>query len=36
MATLPHTGGPIEAEALFGLMLLLAGFGLRRKGNSLS
>ncbi len=36
VATLPHTGGPIEAEALFGLMLLLAGFGLRRKGNSLT
>ena len=35
-ASLPRTGGPIEAEAMFGLMLLLAGFGLRRKGNSLT
>jgi hypothetical protein len=34
--SLPKTGGPLEAEALFGLMLLLAGFGLRRKGNSLT
>jgi hypothetical protein len=35
-STLPKTGGPLEAEALFGLMLLLAGFGLRRKGTSLA
>jgi hypothetical protein len=31
-ASLPKTGGPLEVEAALGLMLLLAGFGLRRKG----
>jgi hypothetical protein len=36
IVTLPKTGGPLEAEAVFGLMLLLAGFALRRKGNALS
>jgi hypothetical protein len=35
VASLPKTGGPIEAEAAFALMLLLAGFGLRRKSNSM-
>jgi hypothetical protein len=33
---LPHTGAPIEVEAAIGLMLLLAGFGLRRKGQALA
>ncbi len=33
---LPRTGGPIEAEAAIALMLLLVGFGLRRKGQSLA
>jgi LPXTG-motif cell wall-anchored protein len=33
---LPHTGAPIEVEAAIGLMLLLAGFGLRRKGKALA
>ena len=33
---LPRTGGPIEAEAAIALMLLLMGFGLRRKGQSLA
>jgi hypothetical protein len=31
-ASLPKTGGPLEVEAALGLMLLLAGFALRRKG----
>ncbi|MDQ2649037.1 MAG: hypothetical protein M3Z03_05745 [Actinomycetota bacterium] len=31
--TLPKTGGPLEVEATIGLMLLLAGFGLRRAGR---
>ena len=35
VASLPKTGGPIEAEAAFALMLLLAGFGLRRKSQSM-
>jgi hypothetical protein len=29
-SSLPKTGGPLEVEAALGLMLLLAGFGLRR------
>ena len=33
---LPRTGGPIEVEAAIALMLLLVGFGLRRKGQSLA
>ena len=35
-AELPHTGAPIEVEAAIGLMLLLVGFGLRRKGQALA
>jgi hypothetical protein len=35
-STLPRTGGPLEAEAALALMLLLAGFGLRRKGAQLA
>jgi hypothetical protein len=31
LPSLPRTGGPIEVEAALGLMLLLAGFGLRRR-----
>jgi hypothetical protein len=34
--SLPRTGGPLEVEAAIGLMLLLLGFGLRRKGQSLA
>ena len=30
---LPRTGGPLEVEAAIGLMLLLAGFGLRRQAK---
>jgi hypothetical protein len=33
--SLPKTGAPIEVEAAIGLMLLLAGFGLRRRGSKL-
>ena len=33
---LPRTGGPLEAEAAIALMLLLVGFGLRRKGQQLA
>ena len=33
---LPRTGGAIEAQAAIALMLLLAGFGLRRKGQRLA
>ena len=33
---LPRTGGPLEAEAAIALMLLLVGFGLRRKGQHLA
>jgi hypothetical protein len=33
---LPRTGGPLEVEAAIALMLLLVGFGLRRKGQSLA
>jgi hypothetical protein len=33
---LPRTGGPIEAEAAIALMLLLMGFGLRRRGQKLA
>jgi len=33
-ATLPRTGGPLEAQALFGLLLLLTGAGLRRMARS--
>jgi hypothetical protein len=32
---LPRTGGPIEVEATIGLLLLLAGFGLRRRTGTL-
>jgi LPXTG-motif cell wall-anchored protein len=35
-ASLPKTGGELEAEALVGMLLLLAGFGLRRKGQALA
>ena len=35
-AALPKTGGPLEAQAAFALMLLLVGFGLRRKSAQLS
>ncbi|MDP1819450.1 MAG: hypothetical protein Q8K58_06080 [Acidimicrobiales bacterium] len=35
-ASLPRTGGPLEAQAAVALMLLLAGFGLRRKSAQLS
>jgi hypothetical protein len=34
--SLPRTGGPLEAEAAIALMLLLMGFGLRRRGQSLA
>jgi hypothetical protein len=33
---LPRTGGPLEVEAAVALMLLLLGFGIRRKGQSLA
>jgi hypothetical protein len=32
---LPRTGGELQAEAAIGLMLLLAGFGLRRRSRQL-
>jgi LPXTG-motif cell wall-anchored protein len=35
-SSLPKTGAPVEVEAAIGLMLLLAGFGLRRKSASLA
>jgi hypothetical protein len=35
-ASLPRTGGAIEAQAAIALMLLLAGFGLRRRGQKLA
>jgi LPXTG-motif cell wall-anchored protein len=35
-SSLPKTGAPIEVEVAVGLMLLLAGFGLRRKSASLA
>jgi LPXTG-motif cell wall-anchored protein len=35
VASLPKTGGSLETEAALGLMLLLAGFGLRRKSASM-
>ena len=34
--TLPKTGADLEAEAVVGMLLLLAGFGLRRKGRQLA
>jgi hypothetical protein len=34
--SLPKTGSELEAEALIGAMLLLAGFGFRRAGKRLS
>jgi filamentous hemagglutinin len=34
VASLPKTGGPLEAEAVFGVMLLLMGFGLRRSAGA--
>jgi hypothetical protein len=33
--SLPRTGGPLEVEAAIGLLLLLAGFGIRRKAATL-
>jgi hypothetical protein len=36
VGSLPRTGGPLEVEAALGLMLLLAGFGLRRRSAALS
>ena len=33
---LPRTGGPLEVEAAIALMLLLAGFGLRRTARHLA
>jgi len=35
-AGLPKTGGELEVEAALGLMLLLLGFGLRRKSQELA
>jgi hypothetical protein len=34
--TLPRTGGAIEAQAAIALMLLLLGFGLRRRSQALA
>jgi hypothetical protein len=36
VSSLPKTGAPLEVEAAVGLMLLLAGFGLRRRSASLT